>query len=121
IVTIVVISVLSWIRVPSSLTIALVAAIAGYGATAIGVVEWSTILKVLITMFAAPLFGAVLAYLLSRFLLPLLPQLSVRKYLERGHLSAFSLLSLAYGANDAQKMIAVSIIALGFGTNAGLG
>ena len=121
IVTIVVIFVLSWARVPSSLTIALVSAIAGYGFVAIGEVDWGTIAKVLVTMFVAPIFGGLLAYLLSRFILPLLPQLSVRKYLERGHLLAFSLLSLAYGSNDAQKMLAVAMIALGFSGTVGIG
>ncbi|MGB3414525.1 MAG: inorganic phosphate transporter [Microbacteriaceae bacterium] len=114
VVTIAVILVLSWLRVPSSLTLALVAAIAGYGFVAVGVVEWGNISKVLATMFLAPIVGALLAYAISRFLLPLLPQFSVRKSLERGHIFAFSLLSLSYGSNDAQKMIAVAMIALGF-------
>ncbi len=119
-VTIVVILMLSWVRVPSSLTIALVAAIAGYGFVAIGIVDWGAIAKVLVVMFIAPVASGSIAYLISRLLLPLLPLGSVRKYLETGHLIAFGLLSLAYGSNDAQKMLAVAMIALGVGGTAGL-
>lgn len=112
-ITIIVILILSQLKVPSSLTVALVGSIGGYGFFVLNSVEWAVIGKVLAFMFMAPVFGGVVAFLLLRILFPLLPALSVRKFVFWGHVAGFTVLSFAYGSNDSQKMIAVASVGVG--------
>lgn len=113
IVTILVIAALSRLRVPTSLTLALVGAIAGYGFGAREEVHWDVVLKVLLMMAVAPLIGALLAALVTRVIAPMVPSSNAGRSLRIVHVGAFSLLSFAYGSNDAQKMLAVIAIAAG--------
>lgn len=112
-VTLAAIAVLTYLKIPTSLTLALIGAVAGFGFIAVGSVDSANIAKVLTLMFLAPLLSGVFAWLITTFLLPILPRISYRKYIESGHRIGFTLMSFAYGANDAQKMLAVGFLATG--------
>lgn len=111
-VTIAVIMGLSVLRIPSSMTLALVGAITGFGLSSGSPVAWHSVVLVLVMMAVAPLLGAFGSVALSK-LMPLLPRGDADRRLQRAHVVGFSVLSLAYGSNDAQKMIAVLAIATG--------
>lgn len=111
-VTIAIIMTLSMLRIPSSMTLALVGAITGAGLSSGVPVAWPSVVLVLVMMAVAPLLGAFGSVLLTR-ILPLLPRADADRRLQRAHVFGFSALSLAYGSNDAQKMIAVLAIATG--------
>jgi PiT family inorganic phosphate transporter len=59
---------------------------------------------------AAPIVGGLLAWVLIRVLVVV----STARGLARWHRAGFVLQTIAYAANDAQKMLAVFMIALGF-------
>jgi len=112
-VAIVVVGVLSMIRVPTSLTLSLVGAIAGFGWAFGENVQWWIVLKVLGMMAIAPMFGGLGAALFTRVIAPLLRSRDAGRFLKGFHALAFAFMSLSYGANDAQKMLAVFAVATG--------
>jgi inorganic phosphate transporter, PiT family len=116
--TVAVVWALSWRGLPTSLTLALVGAIAGVGAGSGLPVSWGTVVLVLLLAAAAPLLAAGAAWALSRLAARLPARRPIRRRVPPWHGLAFALLALAYGANDGQKMLAV--LALAAGTSAGL-
>jgi PiT family inorganic phosphate transporter len=109
--TVAVIWVLAVLGLPTSISLALVGAVAGAG-TALGVsVDWAVVGAVLALAAVAPLAGAMLARFLVRTSrwVPVPEGLPLRvRWL---HAVAFALLCVAYGANDGQKMLAVTSVA----------
>lgn len=98
---------------PTSLTLAVVGAIAGAGLGAGLPVRWSTVALVLILAAAAPLAGLGLAWVVARVAAAWPSARSLDQRTQRWHVGAFSLQCLAYGANDGQKMLAVLAVAAG--------
>ncbi|ACZ20055.1 phosphate/sulfate permease [Sanguibacter keddieii DSM 10542] len=104
----VVTTVLSRCRQPTSLTLALVAGIAGAALGAGQEVAWASLLRVLGLIAVAPLAGAALARVLHgatrRWQVPIAA-------LPRWHAVSYCVLCLAFGGNDAQKILAVVAVA----------
>lgn len=111
--SVVVVWTLSWAGAPTGLTMALIGAIAGVGHAAGEPIGWPAIVKVLVMMALAPLVGGLVAAFLLRVVDPVLRVPDAGRGLRGAHTVAFSLMSLAYGANDAQKMLAVTAVAAG--------
>jgi inorganic phosphate transporter, PiT family len=103
---------LAWLRLPTSLTLATVGAFVGAGLGGPSTVEGAEVVRVLLLGVAAPLLGAATAYVLMG-----LARLSVLARVGRAgprvRMVTSTLVSLAYAANDGQKMIAVGVVATG--------
>ncbi|NUO98512.1 MAG: inorganic phosphate transporter [Nonomuraea sp.] len=95
---------------PTSLTLAVVGGLTGAGLGWGLPVSVGAVALVLAFGLAAPFAGALLSWLLIRFLV----RVADAPALARWHWAGFLLQTLAYGANDGQKMLAVFMIALGF-------
>lgn len=109
-----VVFVLSRRGLPTSLTLAILGAIVGTGLGLGLPVSWSTVVVVVLIGLAAPVVSAIGGVLVARAL----------GYSPIGHAwtqlrvlggISFLLQSIAYAANDGQKMLAVLAIALGLG------
>ncbi|WP_165492123.1 inorganic phosphate transporter [Egibacter rhizosphaerae] len=99
---------------PTSLTLALIGGIAGVGLGAGLPVDYGVVGAVLLAAAAAPLVGALLAYVLSQGALHVRLNGDTTRFVARAHRVAFGLQAVAYGANDGQKMLAVAAVAAGF-------
>jgi PiT family inorganic phosphate transporter len=113
-------------RLPTSLTLALIGGIAGAGAggglvgAGTAAVNWAVVGAVLAAAAAAPLVGAVVTLAAGRLFAALPPARTARSGGVGGrlrwlHLSGFTAVCVAYGANDGQKMLAVYAVLLGGG------
>lgn len=112
-----VVSVLSRRGLPTSLTLALLGAIVGTGLVLELPVLWATVAAVCVIGLATPAISSILALLIVRALarLPVHRHAWCRLWV-LGAVS-FLLQSVAYAANDGQKMLAVFAIALGLGAD----
>jgi inorganic phosphate transporter, PiT family len=103
---------LAWLRLPTSLTLATVGAFVGAGLGGPSTVDGAEVGRVLLLGVAAPLLGAATAYVLMG-----VARLSVLARVGRAgprvRMVTSTLVSLAYAANDGQKMIAVGVVASG--------
>jgi PiT family inorganic phosphate transporter len=104
---------LSWLGIATSLTLALIGAIAGSGLGAGLDVAWVRVLGVLAGVAVAPLLGLGAAAVLRRVLPVLRWGRSAARWITGLHVVAFLALALAFGANDAQKLLAVVAVAAG--------
>lgn len=98
---------------PTSLTLALVGAIAGAGTGASLPVDWSIVVLVLILAAAAPVVGLVFGRVATRLVVAWPSQRPLERRVRRWHAPGFLLQCLAYGVNDGQKMLAVLAVAAG--------
>ena len=98
---------------PSSVTQALTGAIVGAGLGLGLPVEWGNVAKVIVLLLAAPLVAGLLSFVLVRLIVLSGPHGELRAHLRRLHAGSFLAQSFAYAANDAQKMIAVTAVAVG--------
>ncbi|MEV4576373.1 inorganic phosphate transporter [Nonomuraea jabiensis] len=105
-----VVTALSMKGLPTSLTLAIVGGLTGAGLGWGLPVSPGSVLLVLAFGVAAPFAGGLLGWLLVRVLLIT----TSGRGLWRWHQVGFLLQSLAYAANDGQKMLAVFMIVLGF-------
>lgn len=112
-VSLIVVGLLAWRGLPTSLTLALIGGITGAGFGAGLDVSWIEVGKVLGLGVAAPVAGAVLAYLLGLFARRFPTGGQVNKGVLGAHLLAYTGQCVAYAANDGQKMIAVGSVAAG--------
>lgn len=104
---------LSAIGIATSLTLALLGAIGGVGFGAGLGVDWPRLAFVLAGVAIAPVLGLLVAGALRR-VLPLWRRgASAAQRIALLHVVAFSALALAFGANDAQKLLAVVAVASG--------
>lgn len=93
---------------PTSLTLALIAGIAGAGLGAGQAMGWSAIARVLALVAAAPFVGLALAAALHG----LSAAWRVSPGAVRGwHVGSYGLLCVAFGSNDAQKLSAIVAVA----------
>ena len=99
---------------PTSLTLALIGAIAGAGIGSGLPVAWGVVAQVLLMAAVAPLVGGILAFGIMRLLALAPVRTSTSSALSRLHIAAYGLQCAGYAANDGQKMLAV--FAVGFGT-----
>lgn len=104
---------LSAIGIATSLTLALIGAIAGVGFGAGLAVDWGRVLHVLLGVAIAPVLGMFAAGLLRRALPLWRRGASAAGRIAMLHLVAFTALAFAFGANDAQKLLAVVAVASG--------
>lgn len=109
----VVTSLLSRRGLPTSLTLALLGGLAGVGVGAGMPVGWGHVGLVLLGVALAPLAGLVVCNVLARLMRRTPFGSDVGRGLRRLHVVTFSLLSLAFGSNDAQKLLAVAAVAAG--------
>lgn len=109
----VVTTVLSWLGIATSLTLALIGAIAGSGLGAGLDVAWLRVLGVLAGVAIAPVLGLAVAATLRRVLPALRWGRSAARWITGLHIIAFVALAVAFGANDAQKLLAVVAVAAG--------
>ncbi|HZR13641.1 MAG TPA: inorganic phosphate transporter [Acidimicrobiia bacterium] len=110
-----VVGVLARLRLPTSLTLATVGGLIGAGVGFGFHASWSTIGLVVAVGVIAPVVGGCVASLVATTLRVLSVPVSGRT-VRVAHYGAFALESLAYGANDAQRMLAVFAIAAGLTT-----
>lgn len=114
-VALVVVGVLTWRGLPTSLTLALLGGLAGLG-YGLGLrPAWEQLGLVLAVAAAAPLAGGGLGYTLA-IVLRRFPRFEgMPSAVRAAHVAAFAGQCLAYAANDAQKMYAVAAVALSLG------
>lgn len=93
---------------PTSLTLALIAGIAGAGLGGGQAMGWSAIARVLALVAVAPFVGLVLAAALHR--LSAAWRVSPGA-VRRWHVGSYGLLCVAFGSNDAQKLLAIVAVA----------
>ncbi|MEV4012704.1 inorganic phosphate transporter [Nonomuraea angiospora] len=105
-----VVTALSMKGLPTSLTLAIVGGLTGAGLGWGLPVSPGAVLLVLAFGMAAPFAGGLLGWLLVRVLLITTSARGLRRW----HQAGFLLQSLAYSANDGQKMLAVFMIVFGF-------
>ncbi|MEW9556163.1 anion permease [Nonomuraea sp. NPDC050783] len=105
-----VVAVLSAKGRPTSLTLAVVGGLTGAGLGWGLPVSAGTVAQVLAFGVAAPVVGGLLAWALFRVLL----LVTTAEGLGWWHRAGFLLQTVAYAANDAQKMLALFMIAVGF-------
>jgi len=93
---------------PTSLTLALIAGIAGAGLGAGQAMGWSAIARVLALVAVAPFVGLALAAALHRLSAAWrVSSGAVRRW----HVGSYGLLCVAFGSNDAQKLLAIVAVA----------
>lgn len=95
---------------PTSLTLAIVGGLTGAGLGWGLPVSAGSVSLVLAFGLAAPVVGGLLAWVVTR----LLVEVTTSHGLPRWHWAGFLLQTIAYSANDGQKMLAVFMIAMGF-------
>lgn len=95
---------------PTSLTLAIVGGLTGAGLGWGLPVSAGSVALVLAFGLAAPVVGGLLAWVV----IPLLVKVTTSRGLPRWHWAGFLLQTIAYSANDGQKMLAIFMIAMGF-------
>jgi len=105
--------VLTWRGLPTSLTLALVGGLAGSGVGFHLAVSWPVVTKVLIVGACAPVVGCLLGYVLSRMMR--MARTGASGAVQRMHRAAYGLQAVAYASNDGQKVVAIWVV-LGLGT-----
>jgi inorganic phosphate transporter, PiT family len=114
-------SICLWVRVPSSISQALLGGMIGamWAAYGLNAVEMPGMDKMLIALLVSPILGLLVGFIVLRFSYRMCRFASPRAnfWLNRGQVLASLLLAVSFGANDAQKLIGVitlGLIATGF-------
>lgn len=110
-----VVVVLSRLGMPTSLTLALVGAIAGSGLGSRSSVAWNVVAQTLLLAAAAPLVAAALSFVSARMLFGVRTNAPARSRVEVTDRIGLGLQCLGYALNDGQKMIAVAALGAGSG------
>lgn len=110
VVAVLVVALLAWAGLPTSLTLAVIGGIAGGGIGAGLTVEWVTVLRVLAIGLAAPVVGALLA-LAGAWAWRTVRSASYLFTVRWSHMAAFGAQCVAYGANDGQKILVLFLAA----------
>ena len=107
-----------FLGLPSSSSHALIGGLVGAVVSGAGwqVIQWPSLMKVLIALFTSPIIGLIAGYLISRLVVRLCRNATPRINLlfKKVQILTAVGLALSYGANDAQKTMGV--IALGLVT-----
>ena len=105
-----------WLKIPSSISQALIGGLVGAGLAAVGPagVQLAGLNKVLLALFLSPILGLLTAYLLVRLTYRLTASASPRMnhWLRRAQVAMSLVVAVAFGANDGQKLIAVMTLGL---------
>lgn len=110
-VALVLVSLLSRVGLPTSLTLAIIGGVTGAGQGLGLAVSWSVVARVLVVGALAPTAGAAIGVGLARLARYLPPSPRMPRHLARAHVAAFVLQCVAYAINDGQKMLAVAAVA----------
>jgi PiT family inorganic phosphate transporter len=110
-----------WLRLPSSISQALIgaligAAVAGYGGNAIFP---EGLVKALLGLFLSPILGLLVGFWMVRlsYFLSASASPHINRWFKRGQVLTALLMAIAFGANDGQKivgMVMLGLIATGF-------
>ncbi|HEX5596680.1 MAG TPA: inorganic phosphate transporter [Micromonosporaceae bacterium] len=111
-VSLVLVLALTWHGIPTSLTLAVLGGLVGAAAGLGAATAWGVLGQVLLVAAAAPLVGGGLGFLFGVAARRLPTYSRLPAAVRVAHLVAFSGQSLAYAANDGQKMFAVAGVAL---------
>lgn len=104
---------LSFLGLPTSLTIALIGGLSGASLGSGIPVLWPNFLKIVIVSIIAPIFGAILGYVITHISRLFSFRKARKNSLRNTHLFGLLAQYIAYSSNDGQKMLAVSVIAAG--------
>jgi len=96
---------------PTSLTLALTGGIVGAGLGASLPVQWTVVGEVLIMSLAAPLIGVPAGWAVYKILSGPVGRVIARRSMSGAQIGSYLLQSVAYAANDAQKMVAIAAVA----------
>ncbi len=105
-----------WFGLPSSSSHALIGGLVGAGLASATAVQWTGILThVIIPMFASPLVGFLLGYVLMRLLMAALKSLPYHRTMRHFRIlqtMSAGAMALGHGLQDAQKTMGVIVMAL---------
>jgi PiT family inorganic phosphate transporter len=105
-----------FLGLPSSSSHALIGGLVGAVVCGAGwqVIQWPSLIKVLIALFTSPIIGLIAGYLISRLVVMLCRNATPRINLlfKRAQILTAVALALSYGANDAQKTMGVITLGL---------
>jgi inorganic phosphate transporter, PiT family len=105
-----------WLRIPSSISQALIGAIIGASWAAMGSagVQVAGLHKVILALFMSPVIGLLSAYVLMRLVYRLghLATPAINKWFRRLQILASLLVAASFGANDGQKLMAMLALGL---------
>ncbi|WP_115727991.1 inorganic phosphate transporter [Actinomyces culturomici] len=105
-----------WFGLPSSSSHALIGGLVGAGLASATAVKWTGILDhVIIPMFASPVVGFVLGYVIMRLLMMVLENLPYHRTMRRFRILqtiSAAAMALGHGLQDAQKTMGVIVMAL---------
>lgn len=105
-----------WLKIPSSISQALIGSIIGAGWAALGPagVQMAGLFKVVIALLVSPVLGLLGAYLLVRLTYRLSQRATpaINHWFQRVQIIASLLVAVSFGANDGQKLIAVMTLGL---------
>ena len=105
-----------WLRIPSSISQALIGGIIGAGLAALGPggVQLAGLNKIVIALLISPVIGMIGAFVLVRLTYRLTQQASptINRWLRRLQVIASFLVAVSFGANDCQKIVAVLTLGL---------
>lgn len=107
------------VRVPTSITLAMVGAMSGAALVAEDV-DWTAVRRVLLLGVASPVIACLLAWGLAAIPWELSSAARARSAVARARVVAFVAMSVAYAANDGQKVLLATALAVG-GDVAGVG
>ncbi|MDT0609100.1 inorganic phosphate transporter [Streptomyces lancefieldiae] len=102
---------LTWRGIPTSITLAVLGGLAGAGSGLGERPQWERLGLVLGIAAAAPLAGAAAGFALGRGARRMPTAAGMPRLVRGAHLVAFGCQCLAYAANDGQKMFAVAAVA----------
>lgn len=106
------VALLTWRGLPTSLTLAVLGGLAGVAAGLGAPPAWSTLGTVLAVAAVSPFVGAAIGYALGLVARRIPTSKSLPGAVRLAHVTAFAGQSLAYAANDGQKMFAVVGVAI---------
>lgn len=105
-----------WLQIPSSNTQCLMGGLIGaaWAGAGIEAIQSAGLIKILVGLFLSPLLGLLVAFWVVRWIYYLGEWASPRinRWFNRGQILVAVLMSLSFGANDGQKMIAVLTLGL---------
>jgi PiT family inorganic phosphate transporter len=105
-----------WLGLPSSSSHALIGGLVGAGLASATDVLWGGIVaQVIIPMFASPLVGFALAYVLMKLVLALVKNLPYHKTMRKFRIAqtvSAAAMALGHGLQDAQKTMGIIVMAL---------
>jgi PiT family inorganic phosphate transporter len=105
-----------WFGLPSSSSHALIGGLVGAGLMASATVKWGGIVThVIIPMFASPVIGFVLGYVVMKIVMHLLANAPYHRTMRRFRLAqtvSAAAMALGHGLQDAQKTMGVIVMAL---------